>query len=420
MGERSEAEPPTDAGAKPRLRAIVSGVDLHQVAEALAAARNEILERWLESTAEQPFHAGRRVGAVADHIPRLFDALVKALERTGTTSGHPATPLDDPDVLAPAQDHARARFEQGLQPADVVTEFRLLRQEIGRALWRHLGDDTPTASVVAAELLVHDALDGAITLALHALTTHIEEVREDFLATTLHDTRQPLTSIKGFHQLVIRALDQPNIDRDRLRDHLRRASAEVDRMSALLDMLTDVSRVALGRLTLRVVAVDMADLLRSAADRLPPQLRERIRLDLSPEGRGEWDPTMLDRVIGNLLSNALKFSPEDSPVDVILTTQPERVHVLVRDYGIGLEPQDLVQLFRRYGRGRGATQQGIEGLGLGLYLSYGIVEAHGGRLTAESAGQGQGTSMHIDLPRSVPPPRREALHLPELPSNKSD
>jgi signal transduction histidine kinase len=285
-----------------------------------------------------------------------------------------------------------------------VTEFRLLRQEIGQALWRHLSDQTPTTTLAGAELLVHDALDGAITLALHALTTHIEEVREDFLATTLHDTRQPLTSIKGFHQLIVRQLDQPHFDRERIRDHLRRANAEVDRMSDLLDTLTDVSRLALGRLTLRVMATDMADLLRGAVDRLPPALRQRIRLSLAGNGLGEWDAAMLDRVISNLLSNALKFSPDDTPIDVVLTTKPDRVHVVVRDYGIGLERQDLAQLFRRYGRGRGATQRGIEGLGLGLYLSYGIVEAHGGQLTAESAGLGQGTAMHVDLPRSVTPP----------------
>lgn len=403
--ERPEAEQPNDARVEPRLSSIVSGLNLRQVADALAAARDQILERWLDATAEQPFHAGRRAGAVADHIPRLFDALVKVLERTGTYSTGPVSALDDPDVLASAEDHARARFEQGLQPADVVTEFRLLRQEIGRALWTHLGDETPTATVVGAELIVHDALDGAITLALHALTTHIEEVREDFLATTLHDTRQPLTSIKGYHQLIGRALDRPELDRTRLRDNLRRASAEVDRMSTLLDMLTDVSRVALGRLTLRVMSVDMADLLHGAVERLPPELRQRIRLDLAGDGQGEWDSVMLDRVVGNLLSNALKFSPDGSPIDVVLTEEPERVHVLVRDYGMGLEPQDLVQLFRRYGRGRGATQHGIEGLGLGLYLSYGIVEAHGGRLRAESPGRGHGTTMHIDLPRSVPPPR---------------
>src|SRR5205807_1166502 len=103
-----------------------------------------------------------------------------------------------------AQDHARARFEQGLQPTDVVTEFRLLRQEIGHALWAHLRDTVPASDVVGTELLVHDALDGAITLALHALTAHIEEVREDFLATTIHDTLQPLATIKGFLQFIAR------------------------------------------------------------------------------------------------------------------------------------------------------------------------------------------------------------------------
>jgi hypothetical protein len=74
-GPRPEHEPPNDLRAEP-LGRIMSGVDLHQVTDTLAAARTEILEGWLESTSEQPFHAGRRASAVADHVPRLFDALV--------------------------------------------------------------------------------------------------------------------------------------------------------------------------------------------------------------------------------------------------------------------------------------------------------------------------------------------------------
>jgi signal transduction histidine kinase len=75
----------------------------------------------------------------------------------------------------------------------------------------------------------------------------------------------------------------------------------------------------------------------------------------------------------------------------------------VRDSGIGLDQEDLAWLFRRYGRGRGAMRGGIEGLGLGLYLSHGIVEAHGGRLWAESVGLGHGATMHARLAYSVPP-----------------
>jgi signal transduction histidine kinase len=395
-----------DPNVERRVPRIAPNVDLRPVAMVLAARRDEILGGWLDATSQEPFHAGRREGAVADHIPRLFDALVALLERTSGRSSDGAPALDDPTVLAAAQDHAHERFRQGLQPADVVSEFRLLRQEIGRALWAHLGDATPTSDVVGAELLVHDALDGAITLALHALTTHIEEVREDFLATTIHDTQQPLTNIRGFQQLMARLLEQPQVERDRLLTYLQRANAEVDRMSELLNTLAEVSRLSLGRLTLHIASVDLNDIVRSAVERLHPDLARRVRLDLQAQtsARGDWDAAMLNRVIENLLSNALKYSPEESPVDVVVAASADRIDLSVRDYGIGLDVEDLAWLFRRYGRGRGATQRGIQGLGLGLYLSYGIVEAHGGRLWAESAGVGHGTTMHVRLPRSTPPP----------------
>jgi signal transduction histidine kinase len=403
------ADRPPDPGVERRAQRLVPGVDLRRVADVLLARRGEILASWLEATTQQPFHAGRREGAVADHIPRLFDALVALLQRSSARAAEPVPPLDDPAVLAAAQDHARARFEQGLQPTDVVTEFRLLRQQIGHALWAYLDDVVPTGDVVGAELLVHDALDGAITLALHALSTHVEEVREDFLATTVHDTQQPLTSIRGFHQLIARALDRPEVDREQLQDYLRRANVEVDRMAVLLTTLAEVSRLTLGRLSLRVVSVELTDLVRAAVDRLPPELGQRVRLNVPPaaETHGDWDAAMLERVISNLLSNALKYSPDGSPIDVAIETEPEWVHLLVRDYGIGLEREDLAWLFRRYGRGRGAVQRHIEGYGLGLYLSHGIIEAHGGRLWAESAGPGQGTTMHLRLPRSIPPPPGE-------------
>lgn len=403
------SELPPNSGLEQRVQRIVPRVEPREVADVLAAQRDQILRTWLDATALQSFHAGRRQGVVADHIPRLFDAVVALLKLAEYPAVRQVPPLNDPAVLAAAQDHARARFEQGLQPADIVTEFRLLRQEIGRALWANLGDSAPTSDVVGAELIVHDALDGAITLALHALTTHIEEVREDFLATTIHDTRQPLSGIKGWHQLIARALDRPDLDRERLREHLRRASAEVDRMDDLLSTLAEVSRLALGRLTLRVISVDLSALIRDAVDRLPPDVSQRIRLRLpTPNAaRGDWDPLMLDRVIANLLSNAIKYSPQDSPVEVAIEVESDQLHVTVRDFGIGLDSDDLAWLFRRYGRARGASRQGIQGLGLGLYLSHGIVDAHGGRLWAESAGLGHGTTMHLQLPRSTPPPPAE-------------
>lgn len=149
--------------------------------------------------------------------------------------------LDDPAVLEAARGHARDRFEQGLEAAEIATEFRLLRQEIGRALRLQVEDRTPTRDVVAAELLVHDALDGAITLALDALTRRVEEVRAEFLATTVHDVQQPLTTVKANFQLLRRGLERGG-DATKLVEVAARGEAEADRMARLLATLADTAR----------------------------------------------------------------------------------------------------------------------------------------------------------------------------------
>jgi signal transduction histidine kinase len=405
---KSVESPP---GAETRVEQIVLGTDLGWVAGVLAERRDEILDGWLETTAAQPFHAGRRERAVADHIPHLLDALIALLQRAAPRWVAAGAPLDDPAVLEAAREHARVRFEQGLQATDVVTEFRLLRQEIGRVLRAHLDDRVPTGDVVGAELLVHDAIDGAITLGLSALTTHVEEVREDFLATTIHDTRQPITAAKGRIQLAIHALERPDRDPVQVREALRQADADLDRMAEMLATLAEVSRLTLGRLTLAILATDLVEVVGEGVRSLPPGAAERVRVAVAPgsDTRGDWDPRMLCRVLANLLSNAAKYSPPETPIEVTVSSDPETdtVAVGVRDYGIGLAADEITGLFRRYGRARGAVDRGVQGLGLGLYLSHGIVEAHGGRIWTESAGPGKGTTMHVRLPRSVPPPPGE-------------
>ncbi len=387
-----------------RVESFARGSDLGEVARILAQRRDEIVGRWGEVTSRQAFHLGRRQRVVADHIPQLFDALVALLQRSAPRWTEHGPPLDDPAVLRAARDHARTRFEQGLQAADIVVEFRLLRQEIGRALRLHLASDVPTGDVIGAELLVHDALDGAISLALSALSRQVEEMRDEVLATTVHDIQQPMSTIKVNQQLALRALGRPQPDVARAIDTIRRAEAEMDRMVALLDGLADASRLALGRLELHRAPTNLMELLRNAVGRLDPDTAARVKLDLTGEinAIGEWDAAFVERVITNLLSNAIKYSPPGMPVDAIVWNEGEAVHLAVRDRGMGLAPDELVRLFQRYARSRGAVQQGTQGLGLGLYLSKGIIEAHGGRIWAESPGRNQGTTLHVLLPRSAP------------------
>src|ERR687885_625155 len=152
-----------------RLAAYVKGAELGPVAAILRASRDAILRRWLEAARLQSFHTAHPDLAVADHIPPLFDALVAFLQRNAPREVDPSSPLDDQAVRDLARAHAHDRFAQGLAAAEVLTEFRLLRQEIGRAL-RERTDGA--GDVLAAELLVHDALDGATILALAALEAH--------------------------------------------------------------------------------------------------------------------------------------------------------------------------------------------------------------------------------------------------------
>src|SRR5919202_5308967 len=163
-----------------RVAAYVKGAELGPVAAILRASRDELLRRWLEAARLQSFHASHPDLAVADHIPPLFDALVAFLERNAPRGVDPSSPLEDQAVRDLARAHAHDRFAQGLAAADVLTEFRLLRQEIGRAL-RERADGA--GDVLAAELLVHDALDGAATLALAALEGH--ETEHDRMAAEL-------------------------------------------------------------------------------------------------------------------------------------------------------------------------------------------------------------------------------------------
>ena len=165
-------QPRVDPQVDTRVEAFTREAELGPVASALRASRHEILQRWLAAARQQPFHASQPDRAVADHIPPLFDALVGFLERSAPLAKDPEAPMEDSDIRDAASAHARARFAQGLDPPAVLTEFRILRQEIGRALRGH---SDASGDLLAAELLVHDALDGAVTLGLAALEAHEAE-----------------------------------------------------------------------------------------------------------------------------------------------------------------------------------------------------------------------------------------------------
>jgi len=382
--------------------AISADSDFGWAIAALVRGRDENLATWLNATRDQPFHATRPERAVSDDIPRLYDAIVAFLARTSRTWREPGSPMDDEAILSAANAHANVRAEQGLQPSDIVTEFRLLRRAIWKGLREHLIDLDSIENLVNAELLVNDAIDGAITVGLNKLSARVENIREDFLVTTVHDIRQPITAIRGFIQLSQRYLNRQPARVERALASLANVEPQIDQLNETIDFLIDASRAALGQLALELSFVDLAHLIPEVVEQSGAQHLRDVRLTMPADGEatGDWDATRLRRVIENLLSNALKYSKSSDLVEIGAKATSERVEVFVRDVGMGLEPEELPKIFSRYYRTPRATRSKLDGSGVGLYLCARIIEEHGGTIWAESDGPETGTTIRFTLPRS--------------------
>jgi signal transduction histidine kinase len=379
--------------------------DVYPIAEALAAQRHPILQAWLATARAQPFHAEHPDRAVADHIPALLDAVIGVLQRSAAAPDGVEAPMDDPAVVQAATEHARARFEQGLGPVAVVTEFRLLRHEIGRALIEAAAD-APAADLLAGQAIIDDALDGACTVGLDSLSSRIETLREEFLATTLHDVRQPITLVTGSLDLAQRWLQDAEPDTAKVAEVVGDAVVAVTEINAMLDTLGDATRVAMGSVESNTEPASLEAILEEALALLGHDARARIQVDAQSGPRliGDWDANQLRRVVGNVVGNALKYSPDGGPIEIRLGQSDHMAELTVRDHGMGFTDEEREATFGRFVRAERARARGIPGLGLGLYATRGIVSAHGGLIDITSAGPGLGSTVEIRLPLLVEEP----------------
>ena len=377
---------------------IDTKADLTPIADALARRRGSILAVWLKAAREQPFHADDPEAAVSDHIPTLLDSIIAVLARSSYEDDI-QPPMDDAAVIDAATKHAQVRFEQGLGPVAIVTEFRLLRHEIGRALIASV-EDAPSSDILAGQAVIDDALDGAATVGLNALSHRVESLREEFLATTVHDIRQPITLVTGSLDLAARWLGEPEFDRDRLTEIVKNAVVAVNEINIMLDTLGDASRLAMGALEPDPEPAKLEVIVADALALLDPEARGQITFEPSADHLvGLWDPHLLRRVVLNLLSNALKYSPPNGRIEIEIDRAADGIAQLeIRDHGMGLSTQEATSVFERFARADRARAQGIPGLGLGLYACRGIVAAHGGTIVLHSDGPGTGTTVVVALP----------------------
>ena len=394
MAQADDAAPDIDE----RIEGVVDSADMGPIAEALARRRGEILAAWLKAALEQPFHADNPHAAVADHIPSLLENIIGVLRRSDYRDDV-QPPMDDPAVIDAAKAHAQMRFEQGLGPVAIVTEFRLLRHEIGRALIKSI-EDAPARDILAGQAVIDDALDGAATVGLDALSDRVESLREEFLATTVHDIRQPITLVTGSLDLAARWLGEPGFDRARITEVVTSALVAVNEINIMLDTLGDASRLSMGALEPEPEPAKLDAIVADALALLDADTRRQIDFEPSADQLvGLWDPHLLRRVVSNLISNAVKYSPRGGRVEIETGRAGDGLAQFeIRDHGMGLTTEEAESVFDRFVRADRARAEGIPGLGLGLYACRGIVAAHGGTMVLLSDGPGSGTTVVVALP----------------------
>ncbi|MCL4505079.1 MAG: ATP-binding protein [Chloroflexi bacterium] len=226
-----------------------------------------------------------------------------------------------------------------------------------------------------------------------------DEMKSTFVSVVSHELKTPVALIKGYASTLRR--QDAAWDQQTMRDSLQVIEEESDRLAELIDNLLDASRVQAGNFRLSLVELDIDQLVVKVAEKFRTQAGQHRLIAEVPSDLPlvHADEARITQVLGNLISNAIKYSPEGGEVRISGKTTPSEVIITVSDTGPGIPQEDQRQLFTRFYRVDNAMTRKTQGAGLGLYLSKAIVEAHGGRIWAESDGH-SGSRFSFSLPRA--------------------
>jgi len=222
------------------------------------------------------------------------------------------------------------------------------------------------------------------------------DAKDVFLADVVHELKTPLAAAKAQAQLALHQIGERRGGANTARA-LRLISQQIDRLNRLVGDLLEASRLDSGTIELKLAEFDLPALLEEMRHRMQPLGEQHPIRVQAPETLALMaDKDRVEQVLANLLSNAIRYSPQGGPIEVTATPSAKAVRLSIRDHGLGIPKEQQPLVFERFGRAHGSS---FGGLGLGLAISKGIVEAHGGRIWVESEGKpGEGSVFQIELP----------------------
>jgi PAS domain S-box-containing protein len=239
-------------------------------------------------------------------------------------------------------------------------------------------------------------------------------MKDEFLATLSHELRTPLNAVLGWANI----LRHGNLQGEELKQGLDIIERNARVQAQIIEDLLDMSRIISGKIRLDVQQIELSAVLNESIETLRSTAQAKgvyLQARLDPFARPtSGDPNRLQQVFWNLLNNAIKFTPKDGKVEVLLKHTSTEVQVSIIDTGEGIAPEFLPYIFDRFQQGDASTTRRHGGLGLGLAIVKQLVELHGGNVRVQSDGLGKGATFNVHLPvTAVYPEQEKEGHLPE-------
>ena len=324
---------------------------------------------------------------------------VREAMRTGQPALIPDIPADYIEKIALDSEHLEIMRKLAFR-SSLTVPLRIRGEGLGAlAFFRDEASRRyDEVDLALAEDLAHRVAVAIDNARLYREAQRAIRLREEFLSIAAHELKTPITSLRGFAQVLLGQFDlRGGTDERVVRRALEVIEQQSDRLSRLVSQLLDTSRLEAGRLVLDRQPTNLARLVQEAAARAQVNTnRHTLVVHVPAEVPALVDPLRLEQVFTNLIDNAIKYSPNGGRIEVELARlAPERVRLMVRDRGIGIGPEARERIFDRFYQAHGSDHR--SGLGLGLYISRQIVELHGGAIEAQFPPDG-GTRFVVSLP----------------------
>ena len=227
----------------------------------------------------------------------------------------------------------------------------------------------------------------------------LDKQRTEFVSIASHQLRSPLTAIKGYSSLILEGSFGPISDK--VKEAVDVVFQSSQKLVLVIEDFLDITRIELGKMKYEMNKVDLQEIVSQVVNELRHSVESHdLELKYKPDTKKYWilgDKGKISQVVGNMIDNAMKYTKEGT-ISVLVSNEKGNIRLMVKDTGVGIPPDIISKLFQKFARAKDASKVNITGTGLGLFVAKQIVDAHKGKIWAESEGLGKGSTFIVEFP----------------------